>query len=89
MGMTDDTWTCGCGSLNSEERIICEECEYNNMSLLNSTYKFNTFTQPDFVGSYRIGGATGMNIHFNRENKPNWINKQFCKWCLGWEWVEN
>ena len=44
-------------------------------------------TQPKYVGAYRIGGPTGMSISFVLENKPNFINRWFCKWCLGWEWV--
>jgi len=22
------------------------------------------------------------------DTKPNFINRWFCKWCLGWEWVD-
>lgn len=44
-------------------------------------------TPPKYVGAYRIGGPMGMSISFSLENKPNFINRWFCKWCLGWEWV--
>ena len=53
------------------------------------TYKFTDPFQPIYVGAYRIGGETGMSISFSLSNKPSWINRQFCKWCLGWEWIEN
>ena len=55
-----------------------------------STYKVTSISQPVYAGAYRIGGQkTGMSISFSLENKPNWINRQSCKWCLGWEWIEN
>jgi len=44
---------------------------------------------PEYVGRYQIGGSTGMSISFSLELKPNYINRWFCKKCLGWEWIDN
>lgn len=40
---------------------------------------------PVFVGSWRIGGVTG--VCFNVEKRPNWIRRWICEFLLGWEWV--
>jgi hypothetical protein len=42
---------------------------------------------PKYVGRYRIGGSTGLQISF--EKKPKWIHRKMMKLCLGWEWVNN
>ena len=39
-----------------------------------------------YVGGYRIGGPTGLQINFHR--KPIWLHRVMMKWCLGWEWID-
>ena len=46
------------------------------------THKINL---PKYVGSYQIGGQ----LSFQLTKKPNYINRLFCKWCLGWKWIDN
>ena len=42
------------------------------------------------VGSYEITGSSrDYQIHFNFTKKPKLINRLFCKWCLGWTWIDN
>jgi len=45
--------------------------------------------QPKYVGRYQIGGDTGMSILFSLGDKPSFINRWFCKWCLGWKWIDS
>jgi hypothetical protein len=41
------------------------------------------------VGSYEITGSSrDYQIHFNFTKKPKLINRLFCKWCLGWTWID-
>jgi len=61
------------------------EVEYTR----DETYTISSISQPIYSGAYRIGGETGVSISFSLSDKPSWINRQFCKWCLGWEWIEN
>jgi hypothetical protein len=46
-----------------------------------------TFSIPNYVGSYSIGGKTGLQIHFTK--KPKWLHRKMMKLCLGWEWIDN
>ena len=45
--------------------------------------------QPLYVGRYEIGGDIGVSISFLLGDKPNFINRWFGKWCLGWKWIDN
>jgi len=40
-----------------------------------------------YVGSYQIGEGPPF-TSFLLGNKPSYINRMFCKWCLGWKWVD-
>jgi hypothetical protein len=44
--------------------------------------------QPVYAGAYEIGGGD-YTTSFSLGEKPSFINRWFCKWCLGWEWVDN
>jgi hypothetical protein len=44
-------------------------------------------SQPNYIGSYKIGGDYGLQIHF--VTKPNWFHRKMMKLCLGWEWIDN
>ena len=37
-------------------------------------------------GCYTFGGASG--IRFYLSVKPSFVNRFFCKWCLGWQWED-
>jgi len=47
------------------------------------------FKTPFYVGRYEIGGENGLSISFSILNRPSVINRWFCKWCLGWKWIDN
>lgn len=49
-------------------------------------YLGTTFTSPQYVGGYRMGGVNGLQI--NLITKPNWFHRKMMKLCLGWEWIE-
>lgn len=40
------------------------------------------------AGSYEITGNTVNTIEFIFNKKPKLINRLFCKWCLGWTWID-
>ena len=79
---TDNTWTCSCGGLNSSWRKTCGQCE--SVTILDTS----AIQQPLYVGRYEIGGKNGMSISFSLSDKPNFINRWFCNWCLGWKWID-
>jgi len=94
---TDNTWTCSCGGLNSSWRKTCGQCEsVTILDTSNTTHTLNwgkgdgpfTIQQPVYVGRYEIGGNTGMSISFSLGDKLSFINRWFCKWCLGWKWID-
>jgi hypothetical protein len=41
-----------------------------------------------FVASNYAGHFKFQNVVYQLEKKPSLINRFFCKWCLGWEWVD-
>jgi len=44
---------------------------------------------PKIVGGYEITGSSrDYQIHYNFTKKPKLINRLFCKWCLGWTWID-
>jgi len=49
-------------------------------------YKFESVGFLKYVGGYRIGGPTGLQINFHR--KPIWLHRVMMKLCLGWEWID-
>ena len=59
--------------------------EYDDIR--NPKHKF-IIQQPLYVGRYQIGGKNGLSISVSIEDKPNFINRCFCKWCLGWKWID-
>jgi hypothetical protein len=57
-----------------------------NHKTISPTFS-TTFSIPNYVGSYSIGGKTGLQIHFTK--KPKWLHRKMMKLCLGWEWIDN
>ena len=49
-------------------------------------YKFESVGLPKYVGGYRIGGPTGLQINFQR--KPIWLHRVMMRLLLGWEWID-
>ncbi len=47
-------------------------------------FKFVKIEQPKYAGCYELDN----NIHFNIKKKPKLIHRLFCKWLLGWEWID-
>ena len=43
----------------------------------------------DVVGSYYISPIEVGGVALNLYKKPSLINRLFCKWCLGWTWVDS
>jgi hypothetical protein len=41
---------------------------------------------PKYVGSYRVGGNTGVLLMLVR--KPCWFRRTMVRLVLGWEWVD-
>lgn len=39
-----------------------------------------------YVGGYRIGGPTGLQI--NSEKKPIWLHRMMARVLLGWVWID-
>jgi len=102
MNETDKSWNCfNCGGLNASWRETCGGCNEDNTTFtLNTSNTTDTMNwgegnetfgiqQPVYVGRYEIGGSTGMSISFSLGDKPNFINRWFCNWCLGWKWIDN
>lgn len=57
-------------------------------AILDSVNKKNQFNvSPTYVGSYRLGGSTGLSIFLVK--KPRWIHRKLMAICLGWEWIDN
>jgi len=61
----------------------------NNVIKLDGIPESLNINTPKYVGRYEIGGSTGMSISFSLSDKPNLVNRFFCKWCLGWKWIDN
>jgi hypothetical protein len=59
--------------------------EKNITFTTGTTFTFDI--TPKYVGRYRIGGSTGLQISF--EKKPKWIHRKMMRLCLGWEWVNH
>ena len=49
---------------------------------MESTLDEHKINLPKNVGSYQIEGQ----LSFSLTKKPN---RLFCKWCLGWKWIDN
>ena len=41
---------------------------------------------PKHSGYYEFGGAVGARFYLS--NRPNFTNRLFCRWCLGWQWKD-
>ena len=52
--------------------------------------KLNEIKLVKNVGSYQIKGKGDIenSIRFTFVKKPNFINRLFCRICLGWVWVD-
>jgi len=48
----------------------------------------NGIQQPVYEGRYQIGDGS-LNVSFSIGKKPHYIHRWFCKWCLGWKWIDN
>jgi len=47
------------------------------------TNETHSIELPKYIGAYEIG-----NVTFHQTKKPSFINRFFCKWCLGFVWVD-
>ena len=54
----------------------------SNFDLLADLTKIKT---PNYVGGYRLGGNTGLQV--NLTNKPKWFHRTMMRLCFGWKWV--
>jgi len=101
---TEKSWTCDCGSLNASWLCTCGGCDITNqVDTSSEPNQFGINVEDDtvvkfansaiwntvYAGVYNIGPKSSTTTSFSLENKPNFINRWFCKWCLGWEWVDN
>lgn len=52
--------------------------------------KLNKLKITKNVGSYQITGKGGVenSIRFMFVKKPTFINRLFCRLCLGWVWID-
>lgn len=55
-----------------------------NSQVLNLCGSKDIF-EPD--GEYVIGQGF-HELHFAISKTPNFVNRLFCKWCLGWRWIK-
>ena len=62
--------------------------EDNTLGLRNEFLSIQSVNPPTYVGAYVIGGGNN-NISFSLGIKPSYLNRFFCKWCLGWKWKDN
>jgi hypothetical protein len=53
-------------------------------------HKLNEIKIKKNVGGYQITGKGGVenSIIFMFVKKPNFINRLFCRLCLGWVWID-
>lgn len=55
---------------------------------IEDNFSFSEIKNPKVVGSYEITGDIRNTFEFNFCKKPSFINRFFCKWCLGWTWKD-
>jgi hypothetical protein len=54
--------------------------------LVQPALEFKPSFNSNYVGSYCLGGKSGVCIWF--EKKPNLFHRTMMKMCLGWQWID-
>jgi hypothetical protein len=94
-GSLNASWLETCGGCDSDNPSLIVDTVFTlNTSTTTDTMNWGegkeTFgiQQPVYEGRYQIGDGS-LNVSFSIGKKPHYIHRWFCKWCLGWKWIDN